>query len=1230
MSELSLSEVRLVDLLRAGGGAGGEALDAGVERFLTQRAAGSRAELGPFLVAEGLVSVSTVQGLLAGGDGPAQAVAPIAVELPALPKTPPRAPGEEPALPATERPPRESRRSPQRDTGRRQRKSARVDPPSARDTGRRARRSARVVASDELLPAEQAQEEEERTARFDPAGLAAASQGESERLRVITDSIQDDERTRAFDADALAARYRARKRPALIPAVLVGAACALGLGYLALREDPVEPLPPPLPATQSPAPSPSAGDDLEGPLDSSALDSSALDTDRVAELIAEADDHAQRGDYAGALGVLRRAPPELRARASSGIAELEARLSDLQRYEEEASAALSGLDELSDPEDVSSRRDRQAAIARAEAVLESASESQRELDVTRRLAEHLSAELAPRATEPEAGVQPPGHDRPQEPAERVERFASEARQGARVVAAVRAAIDQARAKESERRAATSARVLELSAQSPVDLDLGGVKLKGAVVSRYDERGFSMRAGENEVSFEWTRLAASDPAFALRVRRLALRPEHALDQLELGRWCLVHKLWDAAQDAFRQAVLSDARLKSRVPDVGKIARSSQVFRGRLTRIANTLALTYDFHLPAHNADWTLVGGARGGVDAERRAFVIQGSGLSLAMLREVGWERELLVGAEALLDGSSRSLVGITFRAGLPDEVSYLIGIDLRAQKALLLRRQDRKLAVVERQPIRGLKQVTVALACSGSQLEARVDGVALFRVTLPTDWGRTRVLLGGSSGEREGTAAFSSLSVSGSARRDWVRKAFGAFEDNLRAYLARTDELEIFAQPSGRAPDHPLSSEDEWGLIGVGDEALGHDRRGRVKFALGTPLDLLAAANAFERAAELAPTFAAATYRRGLALERLGRTDLALRELRTAQARCPRFHEAMAAEARVLARDGELEQALEKAQEALRIRPDSAAALSARALVHFRRGQLEETRTLLDLALAIDPHDDEVRAFRRNVTNVLRGPPWVQTHAEETVHYRVLTDISQLKGRAYAEELEVIREFYAEVFGVQSAIRSRPATVLIFDTEEGFQAYADLTTDDRVESLLGYYLPRYDQLLLYEGRDDASGDETRRVLYHEAFHQFIHPLIPDLPYWVNEGLADYFSATKIEGSRVTARGGALAARLRDLRRHVSEHGRPLSPSGLMRETPSEFYSGAVEVKYAQAWSMVHFFLHGEEADYRARFVRYLTTLRQGKSASEAHEAAFAGIDWKAFERAWWTHVRALK
>lgn len=1225
MSEsLSASEERLLDLLRGGAVPADELSDA-LELFLERRQEGEELSLGPYLVSAGLVSVTTVQELLAGADAPEQRRAEVAVELPALPDTP----GEGSEGRRGGRSSGKRSRRTKRGSGRSERpsRSTRARPSvegDARGTGKR-RRSARATPVAEPSKDEEDDEAEGRTARFSPEDLAAASRGESERLYPIA---AEDERTRGFDPDALAASSRrgnqkTPRAPLLLPALAGGALLVVVLGYLAVQDPEIEPLPPP-PSSPSGAALPTAKPSAtlgESPTSSPGGSLAA----RLNTLLRAAAAREDREDYAGALALYRAATPEIRAQAQSALEQNQRRLDRLRRFKEAAAVVIANLDalEVGTP-NVAARRRRAAAIAAAEALVGGASAEEGQTPAAGR----VRAVIKEVTAGSESGPKALGHDRPQEPAERQKHFEAGAREGARIVGAMKAGIRQARAKAEERREAATARVIKRSREDLITATVGGIPFKGARVSRYTSQGFSFRTKGQEVSFDWARVVASDPKVALRVRRLAIAPKVALDQLEFGRWCLINRLWEAAKDAFRRAVLLDARLKSRVPDVGRIARASQVFRGKVQRTGNSLELSYDFHLPAHNADWSLGGGSRGGVDTDRKTYVVRGRGMGLAALREVGWERTLLIRGTALLDESARSLVGITFQTGTPAEVSYLVGVDPRAKTILLLRRQNKKLTVVERKAHKPGDTATLSLACGGERLEARVDGATQFRVPIPTDWGRTRVLFGGSL-EREGQAAFSNVSISGQARRDWIRKAFGAFDDHLRAYLARTDELELFSRPTGRRPTLVLSAEDEWGMAGVTPQALAEDRKGRVKLALGKPLDLLAASNTFQRAVELSPSFAGARYRRGLALERLGRADLALKELRRAAKDCPHFYEARAAEARILARDGQLEEALEIVKGALLERPDDSVALSAKALIHFRQGELEETQELLDLALALDPWDDEVRAFRRNVRNVRRGPPWERSFREETVNYRVLTDISQVRGRDYADQLETIREFYAEVFGVEGQVRARRATVLIFDTEEGFQAYADLTTDDRVESLLGYYLPRYDQLLLYEGRDDASGDATRRVLYHEAFHQFIYPLIPDLPYWVNEGLADYFSATVIENGSVSARGGPLAARLRDLRRFVSERGRPLSPSSLMRETPSEFYSGPVAAKYAQAWAMVHFFLHGTVEDYQTRFQRYLSTLREGGTPTEAYEAAFTGLDWKAFERDWWKHVKGL-
>ena len=55
---------------------------------------------------------------------------------------------------------------------------------------------------------------------------------------------------------------------------------------------------------------------------------------------------------------------------------------------------------------------------------------------------------------------------------------------------------------------------------------------------------------------------------------------------------------------------------------------------------------------------------------------------------------------------------------------------------------------------------------------------------------------------------------------------------------------------------------------------------------------------------------------------------------------------------------------------------------------------------------------------------------------------------------------------------------------------------------------------------------------------------------------------------------------------------------------IMTETPEEFYSGYVSLKYAQAWAMIHFFMRGAGRRYRPTLVQYVNALRRGGHLSQ--------------------------
>jgi hypothetical protein len=79
----------------------------------------------------------------------------------------------------------------------------------------------------------------------------------------------------------------------------------------------------------------------------------------------------------------------------------------------------------------------------------------------------------------------------------------------------------------------------------------------------------------------------------------------------------------------------------------------------------------------------------------------------------------------------------------------------------------------------------------------------------------------------------------------------------------------------------------------------------------------------------------------------------------------------------------------------------------------------------------------------------------------------------------------------------------------------------------------------------------------------------------------------------------------------------------------MNETPREFYSGNVGLKYAQAWSMIHFFYEFEKGKYQPLIEKYFELLRAGKTPRECYDAVFKGKD-EALQKEWRDFTKGLK
>ncbi len=198
----------------------------------------------------------------------------------------------------------------------------------------------------------------------------------------------------------------------------------------------------------------------------------------------------------------------------------------------------------------------------------------------------------------------------------------------------------------------------------------------------------------------------------------------------------------------------------------------------------------------------------------------------------------------------------------------------------------------------------------------------------------------------------------------------------------------------------------------------------------------------------------------------------------------------------------------------------------------------------------------------------------------------------------------------------------RRAEVLVFESEEGYFGYNEFTLGTRQEHTLGAFSPWYGQMALFEGTDVP---ETCRVLSHEGFHQALHAIAPEVPIWFNEGMAEYVGAARVEKGKVVERGGIQTGRLDNLTGAVKYGWQPLAFEEILCQSQAEFYASEAPLKYAQAWSMVRYFMDGDGGRWRPLMRDYIARVLAGDSERTAFEATFAKQDLRQLEAGWLKH-----
>ena len=217
--------------------------------------------------------------------------------------------------------------------------------------------------------------------------------------------------------------------------------------------------------------------------------------------------------------------------------------------------------------------------------------------------------------------------------------------------------------------------------------------------------------------------------------------------------------------------------------------------------------------------------------------------------------------------------------------------------------------------------------------------------------------------------------------------------------------------------------------------------------------------------------------------------------------------------------------------------------------------------------------------------------------------------------RILQKELEAIRIAYLELFPPSRPITAVSTVRVCRDRDEYF-AYGGPPGSG------GYWNSVAEELVFfdYEDREGDRGsgkEDTRIVLYHEAFHQYVHYSTGELPphSWYNEGTGDYFSGALIQSGKVKKIdvNPWRCALIQD----ALEKRRTIPWEEIVEFEQPEFYRpDRIGVCYAQAWSMNFFLLTSKEVAKRPEWARihrtYFETLKTAYAAELAKLAEEAG------------------
>jgi hypothetical protein len=230
-----------------------------------------------------------------------------------------------------------------------------------------------------------------------------------------------------------------------------------------------------------------------------------------------------------------------------------------------------------------------------------------------------------------------------------------------------------------------------------------------------------------------------------------------------------------------------------------------------------------------------------------------------------------------------------------------------------------------------------------------------------------------------------------------------------------------------------------------------------------------------------------------------------------------------------------------------------------------------------------------------------------------SAHFTVISNAGEHEGRRIALQFEEVRALFEQLYPKLKVDSGKPTIVFALRNEDSLKLLIpSYGQNSKSMHIAGFYHPSYDKNFAVIRTDvSGTGPLSFRSLYHEYTHAFFRYNFRGLPLWLDEGLAELYGNTSIEGKQASV-GLPNENQLRYLQANQLL---PLDQLvAIDRSSPLYNTSDHAGVFYAESWALVHYLQFSQELQKQDMLNKFLAALHETDDPIEAAKQTFGDLN----------------